>query len=100
MYIPTIDEVKEEMTRRLLEQFKPGMTVEECVALSNKIGNDVAKEKKFGPFFSALKAPNAYSVACSALPEQLRKGELTVAIELKDPVLIDAYLRNKDANSG
>lgn len=48
------------------------------------------------PFFASLYSPKeAYSVSCRvATPEEMQEGKLTVDIELKDPLLIDSYLKN------
>ena len=89
------DDVEKEMTRRLKEAFLPGMNTEQVRQLATQIATDMACEKEYAPFFAHLYQPQAYSVSCSvASPEDMKEGKLSVDIELKDPLLINAYLKN------
>lgn len=90
------DEVEDELTRRFKEAFLPGMeNTEQVRQLATQIATEMACEEKYAPFFAHLYSPQAYSVSCRGSDDP---HQLITDIELRDPLLIEAYLKNKETN--
>lgn len=91
-----LEDVEKELTRRVKEAFVPGTTnTEQVRQLAMRVVNDMACEKEYAPFFAKLYQPNTYSVSCSVTsPEDI--GKIALDIERRDPLLIEAYLKNKE----